>query len=166
VGVRLQVVSYGWAPNALEFTALGTAIKAPEGQSYRRAGGRPFTTDFSAQDFYKLTLAGYAPVQLVLGSCVYHIAHQGFVQALKTIGNNVELPNYTEAIYEARELAMSRMQTEAEEHGAAGVVGVQIVERSHIWETHVLEFLAVGTSIVHRGQAQKVSPALQVGLDD
>lgn len=166
VGVRLQVGSYGWAPNALEFTALGTAIKAPEGQSYRRTGGRPFTTDFSVQDFYKLTLAGFAPVQLVIGSCVYHIAHQGFMQAMKTIGNNVELPNYTEALYEARELAMSRMQAEAEEHGAAGVVGVQIVERNHIWETHVLEFLAVGTSIVRRGQAQKVNPLLQVGLDD
>ncbi len=167
VGVRLQVGSYGWAPNALEFTAVGTAIKTPEGQGYRRAGGRPFTCDLSVQDYYKLTLAGYAPVQLVIGSCVYHIAHQGFVQAMKTVGNNIELPNYTEAIYEARELAMSRMQAEAEEHGAEGVVGVEIVERNHIWETHVLEFLAVGTSIVHRGGAsQKAAPALQLSMDD
>jgi uncharacterized protein YbjQ (UPF0145 family) len=167
VGVSLQVGSYGWAPNALEFTAVGTAIKTPEGQSYRRAGGRPFTCDLSVQDFYKLTLAGYRPVQLVIGSCVYHIAHQGFMQAMKTVGNNIELPNYTEAIYEARELAMSRMQAEAEGHDAAGVVGVDLSSRSHIWETHVLEFLAIGTSIVSRGGAPaKTSPALQLSLDD
>jgi uncharacterized protein YbjQ (UPF0145 family) len=166
VGVRLQVGSYGWAPSALEFSAIGTAIKSPEGQSYRRPGGRPFTSDFSVQDFYKLTLSGYAPVQLCFGSCVYHIAHQGFMQAAKTMGNNIELPTYTEAIYEARELAMTRMQAEAEAHEAAGLVGVQIVERSHNWEAHVLEFLALGTSIVKRGAAQKIAPALQVGLDD
>jgi len=38
--------------------------------------------------------------------------------ALRTIaqtGRNVELPNYTQALYEARELAMQRMQTEAQE---------------------------------------------------
>jgi uncharacterized protein YbjQ (UPF0145 family) len=166
VGVRLSVNSYSWAPSALEFIAFGTAIKAPEGQSYRRTGGRPFTSALSVQDFYKLTLAGYAPVALVIGSCVYHIAHQGFMQAVKTIGNNTELANFTEALYEARELAMGRMQAEAEQHDAAGVVGVAIGERNHNWEAHVIEFLAVGTSIVRRGTAEKLSPALQISLDD
>jgi hypothetical protein len=43
---------------------------------------------------------------------------------------------------------------------------VAIGERNHNWEAHVIEFLAVGTSIVRRGTAEKLSPALQISLDD
>ena len=41
-------------------------------------------------------------------------------------GQNIELPNFTQALYDARELAMERMQTEAEELKAEGIVGVQL----------------------------------------
>jgi uncharacterized protein YbjQ (UPF0145 family) len=166
VGVRLEVGGYIWAPNALEFTAIGTAVKAPPGASYRTVHDKPFTCDLSVQDFYKLHQAGYVPAELVLGSCVYHIAHQGFMQSIRTLGNNIELQNYTEALYDARELAMSRMQAEAEAHGATGIVGMNIVEKNHVWEPHVIEFLAIGTSIVKRGEKTKVSPMFQIGLND
>ncbi|HEY0613770.1 MAG TPA: heavy metal-binding domain-containing protein, partial [Candidatus Elarobacter sp.] len=103
VGVRLEAGGYAWAENALEFTAVGTAVKAPEG-SWRTRDNKPFTSDFSVQDFYKLVSStGYVPRELVLGNCVYHIAHQGFSQMMRTIGTNIELQNYTEAIYDARE---------------------------------------------------------------
>src|SRR6202012_5968578 len=59
VGVRLEVGGYIWAPNALEFTAIGTAVKAPPGVSYKTQNGKPFTCDLSVQDFYKLHQAGY-----------------------------------------------------------------------------------------------------------
>ncbi len=166
VGVRLEVGGYAWAANALEFTAIGTAVGAPQGSDYRTAHGKPFTSDLSVQDFYKLHEAGYIPAELVLGTCVYHIAHQGFMQSMRTIGNNIELPNYTEAIYDARELAMSRMQAEAESHGAEGVVGMQIVEKNHIWQPHIIEFLAIGTSIVKRAESKGVKPQFQIGLND
>lgn len=166
VGVRLEVGSYAWAANALEFTAIGTAVGAPQGSDYRTAHGKPFTSDLSVQDFYKLHEAGYIPAELVLGTCVYHIAHQGFMQSMRTLGNNIELPNYTEAIYDARELAMSRMQAEAESHGAEGVVGMQIIEKNHIWQPHIIEFLAIGTSIVRRAESKGVKPQFQIGLND
>ena len=168
VGVRLEVGGYAWAENALEFTAIGTAVKAPaDSGTWRTRDNKPFTSDFSVQDFYKLvTATGYVPRELVLGNCVYHIAHQGFVQAMRTLGANVELNNYTEAIYEARELAMSRMQAEAESHGADGIVGMQIVEKTHIWSPHVIEFMAIGTSVEKRGEPKTVAPYLQVGLND
>ena len=166
VGVRLEVGGYAWAENALEFTAVGTAVKAPEG-SWRTRDNKPFTSDFSVQDFYKLvTSTGYVPRELVLGNCVYHIAHQGFMQQMRTLGNNVELNNYTEAIYDARELAMGRMQAEAETHGADGIVGMQIVEKTHIWNPHVIEFMAIGTSVERRGDPKNVPLTFQVGLND
>ena len=166
VGVRLEVGSYVWAENALEFTAIGTAVSAPAGSDYKTVNGKPFTSDLSVQDFYKLHEAGYIPAELVMGTCVYHIAHQGFMQSMRTLGNNIELPNYTEAIYDARELAMSRMQAEAESHGAEGVVGMQIVEKNHIWQPHIIEFMAIGTSIVKRHESKGVKPQFQIGLND
>jgi len=168
VGVRLEVGGYAWAENALEFTAIGTAVKAPAGNEvWRTHDGKPFTSDFSVQDFYKLvTSTGYVPRELVLGNCVYHIAHQGFSQMMRTLGTNVELQNYTEAIYDARELAMARMQSEAEGHGADGIVGMQIVEKTHIWNPHVIEFMAIGTSVEKRGEPKTVPLTFQVGLND
>ncbi len=167
VGVRLEVGGYAWAENALEFTAVGTAVKAPGADGWRTRDNKPFTSDFSVQDFYKLvTSTGYVPRELVLGNCVYHIAHQGFSQMVRTIGTNIELKNYTEAIYDARELAMSRMQAEAEAHGADGIVGMQIVEKTHIWNPHVIEFMAIGTSVEKRGEPKEVPLTFQVGLND
>jgi uncharacterized protein YbjQ (UPF0145 family) len=167
VGVRLEVGGYAWAENALEFTAVGTAVKAPGADGWRTRDNKPFTSDFSVQDFYKLvTSTGYVPRELVLGNCVYHIAHQGFSQMMRTIGTNIELKNYTEAIYDARELAMSRMQSEAEAHGADGIVGMQIVEKTHIWNPHVIEFMAIGTSVEKRGEPKEVPLTFQVGLND
>jgi len=166
VGVKLEVGGYAWAENALEFTAIGTAVKAPAGSDYRTVHGKPFTSDLSVQDFYRLHEIGYIPAELVMGTCVYHIAHAGFMQTMRTVGSNIELPNYTAAIYDARELAMSRMQAEAEAHGAEGVVGMQIVEKNHIWQPHIIEFMAIGTSIVKRTEGKRVKPQFQVGLND
>ncbi len=83
-----------------------------------------------------------------MGNCVYHVAHQGLRAAWKQIGRNQEMPNYTQALYEARELAMERMQAEADECQAAGIVATRIIERSHGWGSHVIEFFAIGTGVV------------------
>jgi uncharacterized protein YbjQ (UPF0145 family) len=42
---------------------------------------------------------------------------------------------------------MGRMQHEAGQFGAEGVVGVTVQERSHIWGGHTIEFYAVGTAV-------------------
>ena len=43
---------------------------------------------------------------------------------------------------------MARMQAEAEQVEAEGIVGVQLQESNHGWGSHVIEFFAVGTAIV------------------
>jgi uncharacterized protein YbjQ (UPF0145 family) len=85
---------------------------------------------------------------MVMGSCVYHVAHRGMLAGLGSVGRNVELENYTSAMYEAREIAIDRMQYEAEAAKAEGVVGVEIHEGSHNWQTHVIEFFAIGTAVL------------------
>jgi uncharacterized protein YbjQ (UPF0145 family) len=148
VGVRLRVTGMQWGEHIAEFTAVGTAVKAedPEGH-WRDASGGPFTSDLSGQDFWTLVQAGYAPLGLVMGTCVYHMAQQGFRQMWRNLGQNVEIPQYTQGVYDARELAMGRMQAEARAHQAEGVVGVQLNEFNHVWGYHTTEFFAVGTAV-------------------
>ena len=148
VGVRLIVNRYDWGADLAEFMAIGTAIRHSGGKSHRTADGRPFTSDLSGQDFWTLMRTGYRPVGLVMGNCVYHVAHQTIAQYMRTVGQNQEMLNFTQAMYDARELAMERMQAEAANLKAEGIVGVRIDEKSHGWGSHVIEFFAVGTAVV------------------
>jgi len=101
-----------------------------------------------------------------MGSCVYHVAHQSLRQSMRQVGQNVELANYTQALYDARELAMERMQAEALEAKAEGIVGVDLHERSHGWGSHVIEFFAIGTAIIpSEGSEDHVITPPQTVLD-
>jgi len=146
VGVRLDIEFKEFGNDLAEFIAVGTAVKADSG-SWRNDHGLPFTSDLSGQDFWTLVQAGYAPLGMVMGSCVYHIAHQRSWSAIGNVGRNVEIPQFTEALYDARELAMSRMQAEAEELHAEGIVGVQLLSLAHRWGGHTTEFFAIGTAV-------------------
>ena len=131
---------------------------------HRTADGRPFTSDLSGQDFWTLFRTGYRPVGMVMGSCVYHVARQGPLATLGQVGRNVELQNFTQALYDARELAMTRMQAEAAALQAKGIVGGQLHEASHVWGSHTIEFFAVGTAIVAT-DAQRTGEAPIAVLD-
>ncbi len=167
VGVRLDVNRYEWGSHLAEFMAIGTAIRHRAGDRYRTPNDRPFTSDLNGQNFWTLLNAGYRPVSLVMGTCVYHVAHQGLAQSLGQMGRNVEMQNYTQALYDARELALSRMQAEAEAAQAEGIVGAQVKESSHGWGSHVIEYFAVGTAITSISDEHAVpKPTLVLPLTD
>ncbi len=147
VGVRLDIEFKEFGNDLAEFIAVGTAVTAEEKGSWRNDEGKPFTSDLSGQDFWTLIQAGYAPLGMVMGSCVYHIAHQRAFSALGNVGRNTEIPQFTEALYDARELAMSRMQAEAESLGAEGIVGVQLLSLPHRWGGQPTGFVASGTAV-------------------
>jgi uncharacterized protein YbjQ (UPF0145 family) len=162
VGVRLDIGRYDWGGQMAEFIAIGTAIRHREGALHRAPNGRPFTSDLSGQAFWTLLRTGNRPVGMVMGSCVYHVAHRGMVQSIGQTGRNIELPNYTQALYDARELAMQRMQTEAQALSASGIVGVDLQEKNHGWGSHIIEFFAIGTAIVPIQSAQALGPPTPV----
>jgi uncharacterized protein YbjQ (UPF0145 family) len=165
--VRLDVNYYEWGSDSAEFIAFGTAVKAEDGTSYRNVQGKPFTSDLSGQDFWTLMQTGHVPQGLVMGTCVFHIAHRKFTQALGSMGQNVELPNFTQALYEARELAMTRMQDEATQLQASGIVGVRLEEKSHQWGSHTIEFLSLGTAVTKRsGEITLPKPTTIISLDN
>ena len=163
--------AYVWGQDVLEFLATGTAVKSFDGTgAHRTPAGRPFTSDLSAQDFFRLLAAGAVPVSFVLGTCVYHIAHQSVMQSLRQMDQNTEMTVFTQGIYEARELALSRMQAEATEAQAAGIVGVSVAVFNHVWGEHATEFLATGTAIRRLGPEHRLpettpKPTFTLGLD-
>ncbi len=162
VGVRLDIGRYEWGAELAEFIAVGTAVKHRGGELHRAPNGRPFTSDLSGQEFSTLLRAGYRPVGMVMGNCVYHVAHQGLRAAWKQIGRNQEMTDYTQALYEARELAMERMQIEADEVQADGIVGARIVERSHGWGSHVIEFFASATASFRSASSHEIEKPTMV----
>lgn len=170
VGVRLQLEFRDFGAGVAEFVAVGTAVVAdappPTGQ-WRTAAGRPFTSDLSGQDFWTLVQAGYAPLGLVMGTCVYHLARRNPIAAVGTMGQNVEITGYTEALYDARERAMSRMQAEAEALGAEGIVGVRLLSLPHQWGGSTTEFFAIGTAVRPlRDDHVVTAPTLVLPLSD
>jgi len=116
----------------------------------------------SGQDFYVLLRSGYRPLGMVMGNCVYHIAMQSFGSFLRNFTQNTELTQYTQALYDSRELAMERMQKEAEELGAKGIVGANIHEKTHTWGAHIIEFFAVGTAVEEISAEHRIDPPMLV----
>ena len=124
VGVRLTVGRHDWAAGAIEYVAVGTAVRVDGAER----GEPPALTDLSGQDYWKLRQAGHPPLGVVGASTVHYIvagwatqrAQSGFAASWA----NQELQDFTRGVYDARETALGRMTAEARQHGAAGVVGV------------------------------------------
>ena len=162
IGLKLEVRIDRGSEHLAEFVALGTAVATTSERP-----GRPWLSDLSGQDLYLLVRAGYTPVDLAFGACVYHIAHQGLSTWVGQATQNVELSNYTAALYEARELAMTRMQEEVRGTGALGVVAMRIEQQSHLWGSHVIEFLAIGTTVRMAGDGhRRINPKMVLPLND
>jgi uncharacterized protein YbjQ (UPF0145 family) len=130
VGVRVTTRQHEWGEDLLEFAAIGTAIRERDMPAPADATGhRPFLSDLSGQDFWALRRAGFRPVGIAAGNCTYYQIASWSTQRATTGGifstwQNMELRDYTQALYEARELAMGRLSASALATGGAGIVGV------------------------------------------
>ena len=108
-------------------TADPTELRIPEDAMRRLAEMRPgqatslFTSDLSVNEFLLVREAGFRPLGLVLGSSIYHVGFQ-----FGRWNKNQELATLSQAMYHARELAMNRMEVEADQLGADGIVGVRL----------------------------------------
>ena len=69
-----------------------------------------YTSDLSVNEFLLVTEAGFDPVGLVVGSSIFHI---GIQVAGPTTSR--ELDTLSQAMYSARHLAMTRMQSDMDE---------------------------------------------------
>ncbi len=157
VATRLLIQRYTWGEGLAEFLAVGTAVRGGA-KRLRPAHGRPFVSNLSGQDFWKLRRSGYLPVGIAFGCCVYHIAHLGLSKWMQQVGRNAEMEAFTQGTYSARELAMERMGAEARQVGGELVVGVALSEGSWGWDANVIEYAAIGTAVVRETDHPTLEP--------
>ena len=173
VGVRLTAGRHDWAAGAIEYVAVGTAVRT-EGAEHAE---RPALTDLSGQDYWKLWQAGHRPFGVVGASTVHYVvpgfATQQAQSGFSASWVNQELKDFTRGVYDARETALGRMTAEAQEQGAAGVVGVSIVHEIEQREAGgrrdlVVTFHVLGTAIGERsadGRKLEISPRIDLSKD-
>jgi uncharacterized protein YbjQ (UPF0145 family) len=187
IGVYLQFKEHDWSSGAVEFTAIGTAIRLPN------LAGEPqfFTSNLSGQEFWKLHQAGYYPKGLVIGFSSYYIRpsddtncfvsnasnlngcvnqrHQSWQPYLDLVAESYrnELDEYTKAVQSSYRLARSRLSKNIRQCKAEGSIGVCVTTNiKHIeyesyeaeaWDL-IINCFAIGTAIVRN--EQKTQPSV------
>ena len=150
VGVKLRVGHF--PAGGMEFTALGTAVRARSG--VRPA--QPFTSHVTGQEFGKLVHAGYIPTGLALGISIAtrHDDWRTYNQ-LRWTASNQEVDGYTQLINHARHDARHQLELDARAHGGDGIVVDDIELRIRERECpsyenqrdHIAEVTFLGTTI-------------------
>lgn len=161
IGVEVEVAVH---PHVAEVVLVGTAVR-PVGASGGHTGA--WMSDLSTRDFCLLHGAGWEPLGLAFGTAFAQVPYRKLGQVLSQSVQNVELENYTNALYEAREVGMGRLQESAQHMGAAGVVDVKVIDRPLPFAGHVVGFTSWGTAVRLAGDAHvHVRPRVVVSMDD
>ncbi|MGH9090139.1 MAG: heavy metal-binding domain-containing protein [Acidimicrobiales bacterium] len=158
VEIALRVASHH-----VDVSLSGTAVRRVRGPHH----GFEFLSDLSARDFSLLTRSGWWPLGLVTGASFVVAPRRSGRQWVAQQGQNLELPNLTQALYQAREGAMDRMQQAGRAMGADGVINVKLREGPLGYSARIMQFVAVGTAVHLREDAhRRIGPSMVVPLDD
>jgi uncharacterized protein YbjQ (UPF0145 family) len=149
----------------VDIALVGTAVR-PVG-SKKSSADSVFVSDLSGRDFALLSASGWTPLGLAVGASFVYAPRRSAGVAIKQKSQNVELTNFTEAMYSARESAMERMQQAAIAMRGTGVVEVKVTEGPMDFAHHAIGFAAYGT-VVHltAGQHVNLEPRMVLPLDD
>jgi uncharacterized protein YbjQ (UPF0145 family) len=162
VGVHVE-----WAVERhhVDVALTGTAVRPVGAKSL---GSDPvFVSDLSGRDFTLLHAAGWAPLGLAAGASFVYAPRRSMGATMKQSGQNVELTNFTEAMYAARESAMERMQTSAIALGGSGVVEVKVTEGPMDFAHHAVGFTAYGTVVrLVAGEHRNIGAQMILPMDD
>ena len=163
VGVTFDQNRHDFLSDEIEVVVHGTAVHLPEGAD------RVVLSDLSLADYTLLRRAGYAPVGVVAASSVWYIVPSWQTQRLTTgwqrFQPNQELPDFTQGLYYAREMAIGRATSDAQSLGAHGMVGVTVDEHVGHREVEqnnrervdlIVTFHVLGTAIVELGEHREL----------
>jgi uncharacterized protein YbjQ (UPF0145 family) len=192
VGVRLTVEHHQWrgGNQVAKFIAMGTAVSFDHAHgpvefrsapSLRLTNGSPFASDLSGKDFVGLLRAGYRPITVATGTCVYQLDPR---ETARYVGHNAEIGAFTRAFFDARETAMGRLQHDlfsqwppGHPDVPTGIVGMTVRESAYgqrgffFQGPPLVEFTAIGTAIAPlragdpRRAAERPKPTVVVALD-
>jgi uncharacterized protein YbjQ (UPF0145 family) len=160
VGVRIEQGAHDWATGAVEFIALGTAVRLPEAmrapiteaqrepttetkrelttETVRDPIAQTVLSDLTGQEFVLLCEAGVRPVGIAAHTSVHYVpATAQTQQAQRSMWGgwaNQELVDFSQGVYEAREKAMGFIAAQVQALGGDGVIGVSLREHSRTHE--------------------------------
>ena len=163
VGVRLSRGSFPLG--GLEFTAIGTAVRAP---GAARGPPEPFTSDLCGQDFAKLIMAGWVPAGLALGISIgsWH-DDRATGRQVRWGAGNAEVAGWTELVNASRREARGQLESEVRRLGAEGVViaamQLRVSQRACPVivgrRDHIVEATLIGTAIAGFSRPGRHRPA-------
>ena len=132
VGVRLERTTCEWGASLLEFAAMGTAIRENDLDPAAGKDAKPFLSDLSGDQFWLLRQGGYRPIGIAIGNTSFYQVAGWNTQQITQGGflggswQNVEITEFTQSLYDARSIAMGRMEADARAVDAEGIVGVTV----------------------------------------
>jgi uncharacterized protein YbjQ (UPF0145 family) len=156
VGVHVEPTVHRYH---VDIALTGTAVRPVASKALSAEAA--FVSDLSGRDFALLTTSGWAPVGLAVGASFVYAPRRSAGVAIKQKSQNVELTNFTEAMYSARESAMERMQRTAIAMQGSGVVEVKVTEGPMDFAHHAIGFAAYGTVV---GMGAEANHALAVRM--
>jgi uncharacterized protein YbjQ (UPF0145 family) len=126
----------------------GIPLAAEERIRELAAGGTAFTSGLSVGDFALSRLGDVRPICQVMGSSVYKVGWQNYPWSGSWgDGSLTELRQITDAWNHARELALGRLQQEAQLAGCHAVVDVTFGANRHEFLSGELEIVVNGTAV-------------------
>jgi uncharacterized protein YbjQ (UPF0145 family) len=134
VGVRIEQGAHDWAAGAVEFIAIGTAVRLP--QRLKAPGDGPVITDLTGQEYWRLCCEGLRPVGVAAHSSIYCVPATWQTQMAQSGGMfgasriNQELRDFTQGVYAARERALRYLTDDANRLHGDGIVAVKISEHT------------------------------------
>ena len=116
-----------------------------------------YVAAMTGQDVWFMLDKGFLPVGLVMGSTIYGVGSlTNFIATAKgSLGGEVK--EFPEALYQARALAFSRMQFEADQLGADGVIGIDM-KMQFLHDNEWMEVIAIGTAVRYVGSGPNKPP--------
>lgn len=176
VGVQITSGAREFTEGAIECVVIGTAVRnGPLPPATARDGAvsagaaRPVLTELSVPDYAKLRRAGIETLGVTAWTSVFFIQSWAAGQlGLRGFIGNQEMSDYTQGLYEAREVVMSRVTAQAAQLGASGVVGVRVGHgvQGSAQNGVIVSFNAIGTAIRQDAADEFPSPKTIIDLTE
>lgn len=114
-------------------------------KKHAESGSKFFTSDLTTREFLLAKDRHLEPIGQVMGTSFYNV--NLFASMFRMRLATGEMKAYSDAMLNARKLAVSRLMEEARLLGASGVIGVKIQAGRRPWSSSLHEFTAVGTAV-------------------
>lgn len=126
-GTRITQGVFDAESGLIEFSLIGTAVRAISGETDHVNQGRAALTTLSGQDLYLLQQNGFTPLGLVGSSSCYlaSLSPYTFQQMYSMLGGamvNFEVREFTEGYYASRRIVMHDIERDALRLGASGII--------------------------------------------